>query len=330
MERELLTQDAPPRDGRRSPFVLVDTAAEWRGGQVQTRLLFEGLCALGAPVQVACPPSSALWAALDAHPGARIAIPPGRTLRGLWTLSRTPAALFAAQTSHAHTLCALLRRPLVVHRRVDFVPSGGWKYRRPEHFVAVSAAVAALLSAAGARATTVVHDGVRPLPPLPPAPDGPRVLAVGARVPHKGHRVLAEAARLLPGVDIGVAGDGPLTYPGIHWLGHRADVSALLAAAQVFVHPSVEEGMGQSVVEAMLAGVPVVTTDAGGLPEVVGDAGIVVPHGDPVALAGGIRRALRGDHPPVEAARQRAVARFGVAQMVAGTLAVYRSVSGGA
>ena len=62
-------------------------------------------------------------------------------------------------------------------------------------------------------------------------------------------------AEALPGVDIGVAGDGPLTYAGVRWLGHRDDVPALLARARVFVHPSVEEGMGSAVVEAMLAGV---------------------------------------------------------------------------
>ena len=55
-----------------------------------------------------------------------------------------------------------------------------------------------------------------------------------ARVPHKGHAVLAEAATLLAGVDIGVAGEGPLVYPGLRWLGQRSDVPPLLAAAGVF------------------------------------------------------------------------------------------------
>jgi glycosyltransferase involved in cell wall biosynthesis len=281
------------------------------------------MAARGWPAVVACPASSALWAALDGSSVERIPIPPGRTLRGLWRLSQSGAEVLAAQTSHAHSLCALLRTPLVVHRRVDFVPSGGWKYRRPERYVAVSQAVGAILSSAGARSVSVVHDGVRPLPPAEPAPDGPTVLAVGARVPHKGHHVLSAAAALLPGVDIGVAGEGPLVYPGIRWLGQRADVAALHAAATVFVHPSVEEGMGQAVVEAMMSGVPVVTSDAGGLPEVVGEAGIVVPRGDPQALADGIRRALSGAHPPVEVARSRALARFGVDRMVSETLKVY-------
>jgi len=132
---------------------------------------------------------------------------------------------------------------------------------------------------------------------------------------------------MLPGVDIGVAGEGPLTYPGLRWLGHRDDISALLSRARVFVHPSVEEGMGSAVVEAMLAGVPVVVTDAGGLPEVVGDSGVVVPRGDSRALAGAIADVLSGEHPPVEQARLRAVEHFGVDRMVDATLAVYRGIA---
>ncbi|MDG1480032.1 MAG: glycosyltransferase [Myxococcota bacterium] len=302
----------------------VDTSAEWRGGQVQTLYLARGMKAAGWPVLVACPPSGRLWQELEGIADERFAIPPGRSLRCALVARAARPDLIAAQTSHAHTCCALLPIPLVVHRRVDFVPSGGWKYRRPERFIAVSGAVATILAAVGAAPAVVVHDGVAPLPVMSPAADGPPVLAVGARVPHKGHAVLAEAASLLTGVDIGVAGDGPLVYPGIRWLGQRSDVPALLAAATVFVHPSVEEGMGQAVIEAMHAGLPIVTSDAGGLPEVIGDTGILVPRGDSVALAEGIRRALAGDHPPVAAAQQRAAERFSIEGMVAGTLAAYR------
>ena len=303
----------------------VDTALEWRGGQVQTLYLARGMKAAGWPVLVACPSTSRLWRELEGIADVRIAIPPGRSLRCALAVREAAPDLIAAQTSHAHTCCAPLSIPLAVHRRVDFRPSGGWKYRRPELFIAVSHAVARILETAGASRTVVVHDGVAPLQPMPAAADGPAVLAVGARVAHKGHEVLAAAARHLPGVDIGVAGDGPLVYPGLRWLGPRSDVPALLAAAQVFVHPSVEEGMGQSVVEAMHAGLPIVTTDAGGLPEVVGETGIVVPRRDPEALAEGIRRALAGEHPPIAQAQRRAAERFSIAAMVAGTLSAYRA-----
>lgn len=308
----------------------LDTATEWRGGQVQLQLLLLGLRDRGWPARVACPRGSPLWEALEGQGVERIAVPAGRSPRALLPLARSGAQLLAAHTSHAHGVGAVLRQlagvPLVVHRRVDFLPGGGWKYRRPDGYVCVSAAVARIVEAAGGGPCVVVHDGVRALPTAAPAPDGPTVLAVGARVAHKGHVHLAAAAALLPGVDVGVAGEGPLVYPGLRWLGQRSDVPALLAAARVFVHPSVEEGMGQAVVEAMLAGVPVVVSDAGGLPEVVGDVGIIVPRGDARALAEGIRRALAGDHPPVEAARERAQQHFSVDAMVEGTMRAYRTL----
>ncbi len=306
------------------PRVLhVDTAAEWRGGQVQLLSLVRGMVARKWPVQVACPAGSPLWEALGFLGEGRIAIAAGNSIRTTWRVRQLAPDLIAAHTSHAHTLCSVLDRPLVVHRRVDFVPTAGWKYRRPDAYIAVSQAVADILKRAGVEVVRVVHDGVDPLPPLPPAPDGPTVLAVGACVAHKGHNVLAEAAQILEGVDIGVAGEGPLRYPGLRYLGQRQDVAALLAAADVFVHPSLEEGLGQAVIEAMLAGLPVVVSDAGGLPELVGDCGIVVRKGDAAALARGIARALAGDHPNVDAARDRARASFSVDRMVEGTLRVY-------
>lgn len=306
----------------------VDTATEWRGGQVQLLHLVRGMEAAGWAPSVACPGESPLWKALEFLGDRRVAIPVGMSARTTWRVRQAEVDIIAAHTSHAHTLCSVVERPLVVHRRVDFVPSGGWKYRRPEAYVAVSEVVARLLKNAGADHVSVVHDGVAEGPAVSPAPDGPTVLAVGACVAHKGHRFLSEAAEQLEGVDIGVAGEGPLRYPNLRYLGYRQDVPHLLAAAELFVHPSTEEGMGQAVVEAMLAGVPVVATDAGGLPEVVGDCGILVRKGDSAALAQGIRRGLAGDHPSVDAARARARLSFSVDRMVKGTLAVYAEVMG--
>jgi glycosyltransferase involved in cell wall biosynthesis len=300
---------------------------------VQLLHLVAGLHARGWSQWVACPPAGRLWTELAFLGDRRIAVPAGASLVAGLRAWRTGADLVAAHTSHAHQSAAPFPVRLVVHRRVDFQPSGGWKYRRPDGYVAVSQAVADIVSAAGGRRVHVVFDGVLPLPAVAPAVDGPMVLAVGARVPHKGHVHLVAAAALLhaqhPDLDIGVAGDGPLTWPGVRWLGQRDDVPALLAAARVFVHPSVEEGMGQAVVEAMLAGVPVVVSDAGGLPEVVGDTGLIVPAGDPVALAAAVERVLRGRHPPTSAARDRALLRFSVDAMVDGTAAAYRQLVAG-
>ena len=93
------------------------------------------------------------------------------------------------------------------------------------------------------------------------------------------------------------------------------------------VHPSVEEGMGQVVIEAMASGLPVVVTDAGGLPEVVGTGcGIIVPKADSESLANGIQHALNGKGYDVEKAKRRALRLFSVDAMVDNTCAAYLEI----
>jgi glycosyltransferase involved in cell wall biosynthesis len=327
----------------------LDTAMEHRGGQRQLLLLAIGLAARGHAQAVCCPPESLLWSELMAHgaapitlgvplsPGALHLIPTGSGnhpsgVALCWRLRRAyPDALPIAHTPHAHGLWVAAGARPVVHRRVDFVPPfTRLKWSRAARCVCVSEAVAKVMIRWGLPAdrVTVVFDGVRALPAAPPAPlhSGPLVLAVGALVAHKDHETLIQAAQGLD-AQVCIAGEGPLRAQlegrGVRLLGQRPDVAALLARATVFVHPSREEGMGQAVVEAMLAGVPVVATAAGGVPEVVGAHGLLVPTGDPDALRAAIKRALAGDHPDVEAARAWAEERFGVEAMVAGTESVY-------
>ena len=280
--------------------------------------------ALGAHLTVAAPPEGRLWSELPAGV-ARVPIARGWSLTTPLRLRAVGAVLHVAHTSHAHGCAAVLSTPLVVHRMVDVPPRPGWKYRRPDAYVALSEAIAAQLRAAGARQVVVIPGAIEPVAAVPPAADGPAVLAVGARVAHKGHDVLAEAARLLPEVDIGVAGEGPLRPPGLRLLGQREDIPALLAAARVFAMPSRSEGQGLAALEALSAGVPVVASAVGGLVEVVGDHGILVEPGDPVALARGIARALRGEHPDLAAGRAWA-ARSSPEAAARAHLALYRAV----
>lgn len=316
---------------------------------MQLELLVGGLEARGHHVDVAACPAGELAGRL----GREIhAIPPGASLLGALQLRRHVARLqpdlVAAQTSHAHSLCALAGLRPVVHRRVDFTvggsPWGRWKYGRAALYVAVSGGVARVLERGGVppERIRVVHDGVRPLAALPAAADlvgpGPLVGAIGALVDHKAHRDLIDAMALLPGVRCVIAGQGPLRgslearirrlrlQDRVRLLGQRDDVAAVMAALQLLVHPSVEEGMGQVVVEAMAVGLRVLVTDAGGLPEVVGPAAPVVPAGEPAALALAIRACL--DNPAdLEPARARARREFSVEAMVEGTLAAYHEVS---
>lgn len=130
--------------------------------------------------------------------------------------------------------------------------------------------------------------------------DVPLVLAIGRLSEVKGFDVLAQAAALLatPEVRVMVIGGGPeeekLRGTRLLLAGPRDDAAALLPAADVVACPSRSEGFPQVPLEAMAAGRPIVASHAGGLPEVVGDAGILLPPEDPAVLALAID-ALLGD-----------------------------------
>lgn len=113
----------------------------------------------------------------------------------------------------------------------------------------------------------------------------------------------------------------------VRFLGVRDDVDRLLAACDVVLVPSHwEEAFGLAVVEGMAAGKPVVVSQSGAMPGLVGDAGLVVPKKDPAALAGAVTRLL--DDPLLgarlgRAARIRAEARYGMRRWVDDVMAVY-------
>ena len=101
----------------------------------------------------------------------------------------------------------------------------------------------------------------------------------------------------------------------------------------MLIHPADMEGLGVSLLQASAAGVPIVTSRAGGLPEAVQDGvtGILCPPGDVAALAAAIDR-LAGDAALRTrfgaAGRARILAEFSIAAMVDGNLAIYRQVLG--
>ncbi|MGW0659717.1 glycosyltransferase family 4 protein [Streptodolium elevatio] len=139
--------------------------------------------------------------------------------------------------------------------------------------------------------------------------DRPIVLAVGRLAPQKAYPVLLDAAQDWKGLDpvplLVVAGDGPLRdelqaridadYLPVRLLGHRSDVADLLAGADIAVLASEWEARSLVVQEALRAGVPVVATEVGGTPELVGDAAVLVPYGDSAALGSAVADLLE-DH----------------------------------
>jgi glycosyltransferase involved in cell wall biosynthesis len=167
------------------------------------------------------------------------------------------------------------------------------------------------------------------------APDRVVVVIVSRLVRHKGHPELVEAMR---GIDaeLWVVGDrlpsdhgadveAALDAPHVRRLGYRDDVSAILAAADIFALPSHFEGLPMSVIEAMLTGLPVVATAIKGPREQVveGATGLLVAPMQATPLAAALARlaadpALRARMG--QAGRARALALYDEGRVVAATL----------
>jgi glycosyltransferase involved in cell wall biosynthesis len=158
--------------------------------------------------------------------------------------------------------------------------------------------VPAPVLSAGERATLRASIGV---------PPGAVVAAnVAIMRPGKGHDDLLAALSRLPEDDalvVVLAGDGPerRRLEGIvadddrlrrrvRFLGYRDDVPELLQAVDLVVHPSHADALPTALIHALGAGVPVVATEVGGIPEVVGEqAGVLLPPRDPARLASALR-----------------------------------------
>jgi len=166
------------------------------------------------------------------------------------------------------------------------------------------------------------------------------VLAVGRLAPQKDYPTMLAAARGWGDAVLAIAGDGPLREElealaaglPVRFLGARDDVADLLAAADVVALSSTWEARALVAQEALRAGVPLVATAVGGVPELVGDAALLVPPGDPDALAAAVRRVLTepGQAAALAAAgRQRAAAWPGEIDVQDALVKLYREWHGG-
>lgn len=256
---------------------------------------------------------------------------------------------------------------VIVTRRVDFVPKNHlmnrWKYGPGvARFVAISTAISNILKGFGVPADRVrlVPSGVDPEKPKPGtgervrnelglAPGQPLIGNIAALADHKGQKYLVEAVPLVlaerPDARFAIVGDGELLDElqkraaelnlgkSLVFTGFRKDVEAVMDALDVFVMPSVMEGLGTAALDALAARKPVVAASSGGLPDIIEDGvnGFLVPPKSPEALAGAILKLLQNSALGAafaEKGHEVLQKRFSADAMVEGNLAVYRELPG--
>jgi hypothetical protein len=292
--------------------LLCDSGWKMRGGQWQTLYLAEGLREQGHGVTLLLRHGSLLWD-LAGRSGLHT-----RQI-GLASMAASSRAhdVIHVQDAHSHTIAALACwNPFLVSRRVAFPIKPGWlstkKYRRPAGYLAVSQAVAKELKRGGidSARVVVVHDGA---PDIKPARLERHVVGLRSDDPGKLNALMERSCELAA-MELRL-GD---------------NLAEALQAGLLFLYLSKSEGLGSGVLLAMAAGLPIVASRIGGLPEAVdeGFSGLLVPNDAPaVAEAMAVLRddrnlALRFS----ENARRRYLAHFTLEHMVDQTLNAYREL----
>ncbi|GJQ29290.1 MAG: glycosyl transferase [Phycisphaerae bacterium] len=254
--------------------------------------------------------------------------------------------------------------PCVLSRRVDNPESRlamSTKYRLFDHVVAISEAIRRVMLSSGMAASrvTCVRSAVDASPYLRPVdraaferefdlPSGSLVIGMVAQlIQRKGHHHLIEAlgplTREFPRLRVVIFGKGPLERAiraavqerrleaTVRFAGFRDDLPKWLGGLDVLAHPAEIEGLGVALLQAAAAGVPIVASRAGGMPEAVleGVTGLLTEPGDAVQLAVALRTLLADEsvrRRMGEAGRARILAEFTVDVMVEGNLRVYEQV----
>lgn len=169
-------------------------------------------------------------------------------------------------------------------------------------------------------------------------PDDAQILVCVASLDEqKGHRYLFDAMRrvvsIIPKTLLLLVGDGTLRgkleqdvserriASSVRFLGQRADIPLILSAGDIFVLPSLWEGLPMSLLEAGAAGLPTVATNVDGIPEVIQDSatGLLVPSAESEALADAIVTLLKDPERRVEMgdqARRRIMDQFSASKIV--------------
>lgn len=304
----------------------INLARGWRGGERQTLYTAVALADMGHEVTVATRTGSQLAMHCELK-GIKVKNVSGGASLGCWLAANgSKFDILHCQGSKELTWCVTTksfhRRPVVLSRRVNFTPKGGltkWKYDRANAVVGVSEAIRQTLYRFGVKNVAVIPSAF-----LPAEPDPARIAELREQLALGGKKIVATVAALTIEKDPATMvraiaalhkkrndfvfihfGDGRMMesireltrkegLENIYFLrGHTHDPETLYAAFDVYVMSSTEEGLGSSVLDAFYNRVPVVSTAAGGLANILDEGrGLLCPVGDADCLAKNIDEVL--------------------------------------
>ncbi len=298
----------------------INLAKGFRGGERQTELLIRELAGQGFAQRAVVRRDHPLSKRLAGVDGLQL-LPIGKpfsanldVLRGGFLHAHDGRGAHVAHWAHTWLQC-----PYVITRRVDNRPSTSFftrrMYRRARSIAVLSRAIDRVMQAYEPGLSTVR---------IPSASTGFAVDATHAAVlraewggrfvvgqvgalddSQKGQRDLIEAARILLAEDdgwrfviVGGGDDEAMLHRAaaglehVTFTGHVDNVGDHMASFDGFAFPSVHEGLGSTLLDAMAMGLPVVASDVDGIPEIVADErqGLLTPPRDPLALAAALRR----------------------------------------
>jgi glycosyltransferase involved in cell wall biosynthesis len=178
---------------------------------------------------------------------------------------------------------------------------------------------------------------------LPTGPGDIVITCVAELHPRKGHKYLLRAftrlQKTIPRLQLLLVGNGLLKKelterygdnPGIHFLGWRNDIPAILKASDIFVLPSLKEAFGLVILEAMASGLPVIATRSGGIPDIIEEdkSGYLIAPGSSEVIENAIKTVLLNPDQKQDVAKEalKRIMFFTAAKMAQETVCVYARI----